>query len=101
IMHCKLAGVKNKFPSHVGAHHGMGLVAGLHMVKKDSKEPDGDLAWGIVRRAVEKGLLLFSPVGYGGATVKIDTPLRIGEEAAVEGVHVLEECIGEATGIGN
>jgi len=99
IMHCKLAGVKNKYPSHIGAHHGMGLVAGLHMVKKDSKEPDGDLAWEIVRRAVEKGLLLFSPVGYGGATVKISPPLSIGEEAVVEGVHVLEECIAGAVGI--
>lgn len=96
IMHCKLAGVKNKYPSHIGAHHGMGLVAGLHMVKKNTKEPDADLAWDIVRRAVEKGLLLFSPVGFGGATVKICPPLNISEDAAVEGVHVLEECIEEA-----
>ena len=77
--------------------HGMGLVAGLHMVKKDTKEPDGDLAWEIVRRSVEKGLLLFSPVGYGGATVKISPPLNISEEAVVEGVYVLEGCIAGAT----
>ena len=32
-MHCKLAGIKNKYPTVIGAHHGMGLVAGLHMVK--------------------------------------------------------------------
>ena len=101
ILHCKLAGVKNNYPSYIGAHHGMGLVAGLHMVKKDTKEPDGDLAWDVVRRAIEKGLLLFSPVGYGAATVKICPPLNISEEAVVEGVHVLEECIGEATGIVN
>jgi 4-aminobutyrate aminotransferase / (S)-3-amino-2-methylpropionate transaminase / 5-aminovalerate transaminase len=93
IMHCKLAGVKNKYPSRIGAHHGMGLVAGLHMVKKDCKEPDGEVAREIVRRAVESGLLLFSPVGFGGATIKISPPLNISEEAAVEGVHVLEECI--------
>ena len=93
IMNCKLAGVRNKFPSHIGAHHGMGLVAGLHMVKKGTKEPDGDLAWEIVRRAVESGLLLFAPVGYGGGTVKICPPLCINEEAVTEGVHVLEECI--------
>jgi 4-aminobutyrate aminotransferase / (S)-3-amino-2-methylpropionate transaminase / 5-aminovalerate transaminase len=92
-MHCKLAGVKNKYPSRIGAHHGMGLVAGLHMVEKDSKEPDGAVAWEIVRRAVESGLLLFSPVGFGGATVKICPPLNISEEAVLEGVHVLEECI--------
>jgi len=93
IMHCKLAGVKNNYPSRIGAHHGMGLVAGLHMVEKDSKEPDGAVARVIVRRAVESGLLLFSPVGFGGATVKICPPLNISEEAVLEGVHVLEECI--------
>jgi 4-aminobutyrate aminotransferase / (S)-3-amino-2-methylpropionate transaminase / 5-aminovalerate transaminase len=93
ILHCKLAGVKNKYPSRIGAHHGMGLVAGLHMVKKDSTEPDGAVAWEIVRRAVESGLLLFSPVGFGGATLKICPPLNISEEAVLEGVHVLEECV--------
>ena len=71
----------------------MGLVAGLHMVRKDTRESDGVLAWEIVRRAVESGLLLFAPVGYGGATVKICPPLCISEEAVAEGVHVLEECI--------
>jgi 4-aminobutyrate aminotransferase-like enzyme len=98
IMHCKLAGLKNSYSSHIGAHHGMGLVAGLHMVKKDGREPDADLAWEIVRRAVERGLLMFSPVGFGGATVKICPPLNITEDAAVEGVHVLEECISGALG---
>lgn len=93
IMNCHLAGLKNKYPSYIGAHHGLGLVAGLHMIKKDTKEPDGDLAWEIVRRCVESGLLLFSPVGFGGATIKICPPLNIDEEAISEGVQVLEECI--------
>jgi 4-aminobutyrate aminotransferase/(S)-3-amino-2-methylpropionate transaminase len=96
IMNCHLAGVKNRYPSYIGAHHGMGLVAGLHIVKKDTKEPDGELACEIVRRAVESGLLLFSPVGFGGATVKICPPLNISEEAVLEGVQVLEECIAGA-----
>lgn len=96
IMHCKLAGIKNKYPSIIGAHHGMGLVAGLHMVKPESKDPDGALAQSIVRRAVEKGLLMFSPVGFGGATVKICPPLCINEEATTEAVHVLEQCIEES-----
>ncbi|MCI0418557.1 MAG: aspartate aminotransferase family protein, partial [Acidobacteria bacterium] len=95
IMHCKLAGIKNKYPATIGAHHGMGLVAGLHMVKPGGKEPHGELAKAIVRRAVEKGLLMFAPVGFGGATVKICPPLCINEEATVEAVHVLEECIEE------
>jgi len=93
VMHCKLAGLKNKYPTKIGAHHGMGLVAGLHMVKDGGKEPNGELAKTIVRRAVEKGLLMFAPVGFGGATVKICPPLCINEEATIEAVHVLEECI--------
>jgi 4-aminobutyrate aminotransferase/(S)-3-amino-2-methylpropionate transaminase len=96
IMHCKLAGLKNKYPSVIGAHHGMGLVAGLHMVKAGTKEPDAELAKAIVQRAVEKGLLMFSPVGFGGATVKICPPLCINEEATTEAVHVLEECITDS-----
>jgi 4-aminobutyrate aminotransferase/diaminobutyrate-pyruvate transaminase/4-aminobutyrate aminotransferase/(S)-3-amino-2-methylpropionate transaminase len=95
-MHCKLAGIRNKYPSVIGAHHGMGLVAGLHMVKPGGKEPDAALAQAIVRRSVEKGLLMFSPVGFRGATVKICPPLCINEEATLEAVHVLEECIQES-----
>jgi 4-aminobutyrate aminotransferase / (S)-3-amino-2-methylpropionate transaminase / 5-aminovalerate transaminase len=96
VMHCKLAGIKNKYPTVIGAHHGLGLVAGLHMVKPGSNEPNGEIANAIVRRAVEKGLLMFAPVGFGGATVKICPPLCINEEATLEAVHVLEECIEES-----
>jgi 4-aminobutyrate aminotransferase-like enzyme len=96
VMHCKLAGIKNKYPTVIGAHHGMGLVAGLHMVKPGGKEPNGELAKAIVRRAVEKGLLMFAPVGFGGATVKICPPLCINEEASAEALHVLEDCIEES-----
>jgi 4-aminobutyrate aminotransferase-like enzyme len=97
IMHCKLAGVRNKYPAVIGAHHGMGLVAGLHMVKRGTKEPDAELAKAIVRCCVERGVLMFSPVGFGGATVKICPPLCISDEATVEAVHVLEECLAELT----
>jgi 4-aminobutyrate aminotransferase-like enzyme len=93
VMHCKLAGIKNRYPKRIGAHHGMGLVAGLQVVKPGGKEPDGQLANAIVRAAVERGLLMFAPVGFGGATVKICPPLCIDEEATAEAVQVLEECI--------
>jgi hypothetical protein len=66
IMHCKLAGLKTKFSEVIGAHHGMGLVAGLHMVKPGTREPNAPLANAIVRRCVEKGVLMFAPVGFGG-----------------------------------
>ena len=79
----------------IGAVHGKGLVAGLHMVKPSTKEPDGDLAFSIVERSFHKGLLFFAPVGFGGATVKISPPLTIEEEAVLEGLSVLGEAIDE------
>src|SRR5450759_5267377 len=61
-----------------------------------STDPDGDLAWEVVERCVEQGLLMFSPVGFGGGTVKISPPLVIHEAAILEGVAVLEEALTEA-----
>ena len=63
-----------------------------------TKEPDADLAWDVVRRAVEKGVLMFSPVGHGGATVKICPPLVITEAAILDSVAALEEAFAEAVG---
>ena len=91
-----LAKVKEKYPAVIGAVHGKGLVVGLHMVKAGSKEPNGELAFDIVGRCVEKGVLMFAPVGFGGATVKISPPLVITEDAVKEGVAVLDEAIGES-----
>jgi len=39
---------------------------------------------------------MFSPVGLKGATVKIAPPLVTPEEAAREGLEVLEEAISES-----
>jgi 4-aminobutyrate aminotransferase / (S)-3-amino-2-methylpropionate transaminase / 5-aminovalerate transaminase len=85
-----------KFP-FIGAVDGVGLVAAINIVKPGTKDPDADIAWDIVRRCIEKGLLLFTPVGFGGAAVKICPPLCITEEALLEGLSVLEESIAEAS----
>ena len=39
--------------------------------------------------------MMFAPVGYGGASVKISPPLIITEEPLREGIAVLEEAIEE------
>jgi 4-aminobutyrate aminotransferase/(S)-3-amino-2-methylpropionate transaminase len=82
-----------RHPEIIGAVRGRGLVAGLHIVKKGSKEPDGDLAFAIVEKAFQKGLLLFAPVGFGGATVKICPPLTIPKEAILDGLLALSEAV--------
>jgi 4-aminobutyrate aminotransferase/(S)-3-amino-2-methylpropionate transaminase len=95
ILQPELRRVGGRFPRHVGAVHGRGLVASLHMVKPGGIEPDAAMASRIVIRCIEKGLMLFAPVGYGGASVKIAPPLVIDEEALREGIAVLEEAIEE------
>jgi 4-aminobutyrate aminotransferase-like enzyme len=71
---------------------GRGLVAGLACVKDGPTTPDADLAWEIVRHCFERGVLMFAPVGFGGATVKIAPPLVITEEAILESTAVLEKA---------
>ena len=80
----------------IGHVAGKGLVAALMCVKPGTKQPDAELAKDVVRRSGEKGLLMFAPVGFGGATVKICPPLVITEEAIEESCAVLAEAFAEA-----
>ncbi|MBM3775121.1 MAG: aspartate aminotransferase family protein [Acidobacteria bacterium] len=95
VLHRKLRELQPRFPQ-IGSVDGKGLVAGLACVLPGTREPDGDLAWEVVRRSVEKGVLMFSPVGYGGGTVKISPPLVITEAAILDSVAALEEAFAEA-----
>ena len=79
-----------------GNFDGRGLVAAINVVKPGTKEPDAALAHDIVQRSMQKGLLMFSPVGFGGGTLKICPPLSISEEALCEGLDVLAEAFAEA-----
>jgi 4-aminobutyrate aminotransferase/diaminobutyrate-pyruvate transaminase/4-aminobutyrate aminotransferase/(S)-3-amino-2-methylpropionate transaminase len=95
VMHARLRDIKSRFPQ-IGSVDGKGLVAGVACVLPGRKEPDGDLAWDVVERCIAKGVLMFSPVGLGGGTVKISPPLVITEEAILESTAVLEEAFCEA-----
>jgi 4-aminobutyrate aminotransferase/diaminobutyrate-pyruvate transaminase/4-aminobutyrate aminotransferase/(S)-3-amino-2-methylpropionate transaminase len=95
ILQPALRAIGKRFPEYIGAVHGKGLVGALHMVKPGGIEPNPELASRIVRRCIEKGLMLFSPVGYRGSSVKIAPPLVIEEDALRVGVSVVEEAIEE------
>jgi 4-aminobutyrate aminotransferase-like enzyme len=95
LLHRKLAAIAARFPQ-IGCIAGKGLVAGLACVRPHTTEPDSRLAFEIVRRAFAQGVLMFAPVGFGMATVKIAPPLVIPEDAIEESVGVLEEAIGQA-----
>ena len=75
---------------------GRGLVAGVACVKPGTQEPDGDLAWRIVENSIRKGVLMFSPVGPGGGTVKICPPLVITHQAVAESLDAFNEAVSEA-----
>jgi 4-aminobutyrate aminotransferase-like enzyme len=80
----------------VGAVHGRGLVYGLHIVGADGRTPNAQRARSIVWGCYERGLLMFAPVGVGGATVKICPPLSTPTEALEEGIAVLYEALEAA-----
>jgi 4-aminobutyrate aminotransferase-like enzyme len=95
LLHDRLHAMAKRVPQ-IGRIDGKGLVAGLACVRSGTKEPDGALAFDVVRRCIEKGVLMFSPVGYGGATVKICPPLVITAEAIEESAAVLAEAFAES-----
>lgn len=95
VLQGKLREVRAKYSDVCGAVSGAGLVAGVYIVKPGTKEPDGDLAAEIVERCMQKGLLMFSPVGLGGGLLKIAPPLSSTEDAIVEGCEVLDGAIGD------
>jgi 4-aminobutyrate aminotransferase/(S)-3-amino-2-methylpropionate transaminase len=83
--------------SHVIGHvSASGLVGGMQILMPGKKEPNHDLAHAIIERCMWKGLLLFSPVGAWGQTVKIAPPLSTPQEALEEGIAVLTEATREA-----
>ncbi|MEA1951931.1 MAG: aspartate aminotransferase family protein, partial [Planctomycetota bacterium] len=95
ILQPELRRIGALYPDHVGMVHGKGLVASLHIVKPGGIDPDPELASAIVLRCVEKGLMMFAPVGYAGASVKVSPPLTITEEPLRESIAVLEEACKE------
>jgi 4-aminobutyrate aminotransferase / (S)-3-amino-2-methylpropionate transaminase / 5-aminovalerate transaminase len=95
ILHSELKDMQRQLPQF-GCVDGKGLVAGVACVKPGTKEPDGPLAARIVEKCIEKGVLMFSPVGFGGGTVKICPPLVINEEAMRESLAVFREAVAEA-----
>ena len=79
----------------VGKVDSTGLVAAIQFTKPGTTEPQPENAWELVRRAVQRGVMLFAPVGVGGCAVKINPPLIIGEEALREGLTVMEDIARE------
>lgn len=97
-----LAGIRKLHEEHTDATlpvTGKGLVATLHFVKpKTDMDPDPDLAFRVVEKCMQKGLLFFSAVGYMGASLKFAPPLVVNGDHLADGFAALREAIKEARG---
>ncbi len=95
ILMDSLEKIRQKHTTQIGFVSGKGLVAGMQIVKKNSKEGDSETALAINEKCFQKGLLMFAPVGVGGMCIKISPPLNITEEALREGLEVLSDVCDE------
>ncbi len=96
VLQENLKSIKAEFSDYIGFAPGAGLVGGLLMVKKGTKEVNYELAWEIVNNCFRKGLLMFAPVGVGGGCVKIAPPLCITAEAVKEGCDIIRQALKES-----
>jgi len=96
VLQSELASIKNDFSEVIGFAPSKGLVGGLLMVNKGTKEPDYDLAWEVIHRCYQKGLLMFAPVGLGGGCIKIAPPLCITKDALKEACSVIRQALKES-----
>lgn len=87
--------IQEKHSDRIGYLTCEGLVAGMQIVKPNTKDADQETAYKINERCFQKGLLMFAPVGIGGRCVKIAPPLMITKEALEEGLKVLDEVCDE------
>ena len=91
----RVAAIKEKYLEHIGFAKGVGLAWAIVPVVPGTRELDCAFAHDVVRICMEKGVLMFAPVG-SGATLKIAPPLVIEEEALNEALDVLDEAIAQA-----
>ncbi len=96
VLQKHLQQIKSEFLDVIGFAPGAGLVGGLLMVNKGTKEPNYELAWNVIDLCFRKGLLMFAPVGVGGGCVKIAPPLCVSEEAVADGCEVIRDAVKEA-----
>jgi len=80
---------------HIGRADGAGLVIALQFVEPGTTNPDPEAAFDVVKKSIERGVMLFAPVGVGGGAIKINPPLIITEDALREGLDVIMGIIRE------
>jgi 4-aminobutyrate aminotransferase-like enzyme len=95
ILGPELQRIQQKHALVLGCFQGKGLVAGIQVVKPGTREPDPVTAQKINVTCLQKGLLMFAPVGVAGECLKVCPPLTISEPALRESISVFDEAVDE------
>ncbi len=95
LLKAGLEKIAAKYPENVAAVNSTGMVAAMMLVQPGTVEADNDSAHTIVEKCFQKGLLMFSPVGPGGMSVKIAPPLNMPADVMEEALGILEESFEE------
>ena len=97
ILEERLGEWKRKFPL-VGDVRVLGAMAGVELVRdRETREPAGDEAAGLVSAARERGLLLLR-AGPGHNVIRTLMPLNIPDELLSEGLDIVEVSLAELAG---
>ena len=88
----RLNELQQKYSDRIDYVLGKGMVAAILFKKPGSGEADSQFASMVSQKAMQKGLLV---VHTGRESVKLAPPLTIPDDAVLEGVHVIEQCIHE------
>jgi len=80
----------------VGDVRGRGLMIGIDLVtRRDTREPDGELAGRVVTGALRRGWILLAG-GPAGNVISLSPPLSLGEELTRRATAMLREVLAEA-----
>jgi 4-aminobutyrate aminotransferase/(S)-3-amino-2-methylpropionate transaminase len=87
---------KQKFDA-VADIRGLGAMLAFELVKNNNPwEPNAELASNLIKRCLEKGLIIIS-AGTFGNCIRILSPLTISNELLNKGLDILEESLTELT----
>jgi 4-aminobutyrate aminotransferase-like enzyme len=92
LFHQKLNDIRYKYPNHIRYIFGKGLLAAIIFIDKDGNALS-NLCDVVSEKAFQKGLLV---VHTGRESIKLAPPLCITEEALLEAIEVLDECIRDS-----
>jgi 4-aminobutyrate aminotransferase len=86
-----LAKLKSESPI-IGDVRGVGLMTAVEFVVAGSKEPNGEAASRILKRALEAGMILY-PCGHWSQTIRLIPPLIITREQVDQGLDIFSKAV--------